>query len=260
MSVNINGDKKALRRSSNLPANTSAYTICGFVKVVAAVAGNESNIIFTQSNGGSCGQNVYLGGSSNLELRIGDGWGTTNSSTLVTLTAGGASGTNWNFVGIRGTASGAGGLKLTHKPVGSGSMTHLTITNSGASSAIDAMQLGDLPFGTTYWGDMLLAHWMVYDRALSDGEMATQAGQGAPASAVNLITYHSFSNSDIDTAAIPDTGTGTYSYFTAAPLTSTDMPVFSGDPVFSGTATLPSFIASSNSGVPPLFFDRIYRK
>ena len=260
MSVYINADKRALRRTSDLPTNTSDFTACGFIKVVSAVTGNDANIFFAQSNGGSCGQNMYLDTSNGLDLKIGDGWGATNSSSLVTLTAGGSSGTNWHFVGIRGTASGAGGLKLTHKPVGSGSMTHLTITNSGASSGVDAIQLGDLPFGSTYFGDLLFAHWMIYDRALSDGEMATQAAQGSPASLTDLLSYHDFDDTDVNTAAIANQGSGTFSFFNTSPIMSTDMPVFSADPVYSGTVAIPSVVSSASNGIPPPLLSRLYRK
>ena len=259
MSVWFNGDKKSLRRTVNMPSSCAAFTACGFIKVVNAQPGTEPHIFFGQSIGGAHAETLFLGGASGLELKCGDSWGSSNSPTVATLTAGGAALTNWNFVGIRGTAAGANGLKVTHKPVGAGSIAHQTVTNSPGTSALEAIQLGDLPFGTTYWADILMAHWMIYDRALSDAEMLTQSGQSTPVSGTNLISYHSFADSNIATAVVPNTGNGTWGYFTAAPATSTDNPSFIFNPVFSGTATLPSSLPSTlSNGVPP-FLANLFR-
>jgi hypothetical protein len=261
MSVHITGDKKALRRTTNLPTNGTAFTICGFVKVVAAQPGQEPHILFTQAASGASAENIFLAGTGPLEVRASDAWGSNESSTVATLTAGGTAGTNWHFLGLRGTAAGAGGLKVSHKPVGSGSIAHQTTANNAGTGALEAMQLGDLPFGTTYWADVLLAHWMVYDRALSDGEMATQAGQGSPASGTDLISYHDFDDTDINNAVIPNTGSGTFVFFNSEPVMSTDMPVFSGNPVFSGSGELPSvIIAAVGGGLPPPIYNRIFRR
>jgi hypothetical protein len=258
MSIYINGDKKGLRRTANLPTSCANFTACGFIKVVNASPGREPHVFFGQSAGGGSGETLFLTSASGLDLKAGDNWGSSASPTVATLTAGGGTGTNWQFVGIRGTAAGAGGLKATHKPVGSGSIAHQTVTNTPGAVGFDAIQLGDLPFGTAYWGDMLLAHWMIYDRALSDAEMLTQSAQAAPASGTNLISYHSFTNSDVNVAVVPDTGDGTWSFFTSAPIMSTDNPVFSANPIFSGSATLPSTLAVAvGGGLPPIIFNYI---
>ena len=260
MSVYFNGDKKALRRTSNLPASCANFTACGFVKVINAQPGQEPHLFFTQSAGGGHAETLYMGGASALELKAADSWGNTSSATVATLTAGGGTQTNWNFVGIRGTSAGAGGLKATHKPVGSGSIAHQTVTNSPGAVGMDAIQLGDLPFGNTYWADVLMAHWMIYDRALSDAEMLTQSAQATPASGTGLISYHSFSNSDINLAVVPNTGSGTWSFFNSAPTTSADNPVFSSNPVFSGSVTLPSVLPVTTSNGAPPFLINLFRK
>lgn len=250
MSLYITADKRALRKIVNIPAAANAFTICGFYKILSVPSGHQGYPVYAQTDA-SAATLEFNGGPPSLDLQAGDNYSATTSSTIATLTTGGSTGTNWSFIGLRGTASGAGGLKGSHKPVGSGSMSHQTVNNTLGSAAITAIQLGDLPFGTTYWLEALFAHWMIYDRALSDGEMDTQAGQGTPASATNLISYHSFADSDPTAILAPQQGTGSFYWFTTEGSTSTDMPVFSGDPVFSGSVLLPSAIfASPSSGAP----------
>jgi hypothetical protein len=137
-----------------------------------------------------------------------------------------------------GTASGANGLRLYHGAIG-GTPTSLTHTNSGGTQGFEAIQFGDLPYGTDEWFDGLLAHLKVWDTALSATEIEAEFGRATPARTSNLISYHSFSNATLATALIPDTGTGTFDVFTANPSTSTDMPVFASGPTLSGTDTLP---------------------
>lgn len=260
MSVYINGDKKSLRRTVNLPTSCAAFTVCGFVKAVSGqTSPQEPHLLYVQDSDGANAETLYLGGTGNLQLFGADSYGTNNTAAAGTLTAGGGSGANWYFVGLRGTAAGAGGLKATFKPVGSGSMVHQTTTNSPGTKAVSAIQIGDLPFGSTYWADALYAHWMVYDRALSDAEMSTQAGQAAPANTTNLISYHSFSGTDVNAAMVPTTGSGTFSFFNSAPLMSTDNPVFSGNPVYSGSLNLPTAQVLAYSGIPPVLYKRFFR-
>lgn len=246
MSVRFTGDKTALRRTVNLPAAHSAFTVCGFGKLLVAAPSRTANIVYTQSPASS--ETVFLQSGTGTSLRASDDYGASSSAEVASLTAGGAEGSNWFYFALVGLAAGANGLRLYHKPVGTASPTFVSLTNTPGTAQFDVLQLGDAPFGTTFWYDGLLAHLKVYNRALSESEVAAEATQGAPVSSTNLISYHSFSNSSIATAVAPDAGTGTFFYFTSAPSTSTDMPVFVSPPSLEGEDDLPESGDASLSG------------
>jgi hypothetical protein len=246
MSVRFTGDKTALRRTVNLPSAHDAFTICGFAKLLVAAPSREAHIVYTQNSGASSAQTVLLAGASGTALRAGDNYNDTFTSDVATVTAGGSSGDNWFFFAVVGLAAGANGMRLYHGAPNSGSLTYAAVTNTPGATGFAALQFGDLPFGSTYWFDGLLAHLKIYNRALSEAEVTAEAGQAAPASASGLISYHAFSDSDIAVAVVPDTGSGTFTYFTSAPSTSADMPTFSATPTLTGEDTLPSL-----TGVPP---------
>lgn len=252
MSILFTGDKQALRRTSNLPTAHNAFTITFCFKLNAASTSRNAHLVYTQNTSGSHAETAYLTDVSGTDLIAGDSYGSNLTATAGTVTAGGASGTNWHFGALVGTAAGAGGLKIAYKPIGSGSLVTQTTTNSPGTDGFSAIQFGDVPFGTTYWFDGYLAHLKIYDRALSDSELLAEAGAGAPVSSTNLISYHSFSSTDISTAIIPDTGTGTFGYQTSAPSTSTDMPVFSATPTLTLTDTLPKELGASVPSAPTL--------
>lgn len=251
MSIHIDGNKRALRRQTSLPSAHNAFTICGFAKLVTAAPGREATIAYTQTAVGALpesAETVFLAGPSGTGLRAGDNYNTSESADVATVTAGGASGTNWFFWALVGLGTGANGLRLYHGAVGSGSLTYVSHTNTAGTGGFVAIQFGDLPFGdgtagNTFWFNGLLAHVKVYNRALNESELTSEAGQGAPVSTSNLISYHSFSNATLATALVPDQGSGTLTVFDGAsgnPATSTDMPVFSSTPTLTGDDTLPT--------------------
>jgi hypothetical protein len=238
MSVRFTGDKTALRRTTNLPSAHNAFTVCGFAKLLVASTTRSSHIVYTQSPSSS--ETVRLVSGTGTSLRATDDYGASTSAEVANVTAGGGEGSNWFYFALVGLAAGANGLRLYHKPVGAASPSFVSLTNTPGTAQFDVLQLGDAPFGTTNWFDGLLAHLKVYNRALSEAEVAAESGQGAPVSSASLISYHSFSSSSIASAVAPDAGTGTFFYFTAAPTTSTDMPVLASAPTLTGTDTLPS--------------------
>lgn len=252
MSILFTGDKQALRRTSNMPTAFNDFTICFCFKLNAASTARNAHLVYAQNGSGSHAETMYLTDVAGTALVGGDSYGANVTSTVGTVSAGGASGTNWNFSAIVGTAAGAGGLKAAFKPVGSGSLVTQTTTNSPGTDPFSAIQFGDVPFGSTYWFDGYLAHLKIYDRALSDAELLAEAGAGAPVDSTDLISYHSFSNADISVAVVPDTGTGTFGYQTSAPSTSTDMPVFSAAPTLTLTDTLPKELSATIPSAPTL--------
>ena len=239
MSIRFTGDKTALRRTANLPSAHNAFTLCGFSKLLAAAPARQATLAYTQNASAASAETALLGGAFGTALRAGDNYNSTFSADVATVTAGGAAGANWFFWALVGVGSGAGGLRLYHKPVGSGSLAYQAVTNSSNADAFSAIQFGDIPIGATSWLDGLLAHLKIYNRALSDAELATEAAQAAPASSTSLISYHSFSAAAISTAVLPDQGAGTFGYQTAAPTTSADMPVFA--PTLTGTDSLTAY-------------------
>lgn len=246
MSIRFTGDKTAARRITNLPTAHNAFTICGFAKLLVAGTAREATILYTQNASSSSAQTASLATGAGTSLRAGDNYGGTFSSGVATVTAGGASGANWFFFAMVGLGSGANGMRVYHGAV-SGTPTYVAHTNTGGTEGFEAIQLGDLPYGTDGWFDGLIAHLKVYDRVLSDADLLAEAGRGDPASSTNLISYHSFSNATLATALLPDTGSGAFYAFTSNPTTSTDMPVFSTTgPTLTGDDTLPQL-----SGVAP---------
>jgi hypothetical protein len=260
MSIRFTGDKTALRRTTSLPSAHNAFTLCGFAKLLTAAPSRQSTIAYTQNASGSSAETALLGGTSGTGLRAGDNYNSTFSPDAASVTAGGAAGANWFFWALVGVGSGAGGLRIYHRPLSSGSLTYQSVANTSNADAFSALQFGDSPFGTTFWLDGLLAHLKIYNRALSDADLLAEAGQGAPVSTTALLSYHAFSNATIGTAVAPDQGTGTFGYSSSAPSTSTDMPVFS--PILSGLDTLPTYDApiwgvvlqqSANIGTPFIY-------
>lgn len=244
MSIRFTGNKTALRRNSNLPSAHNAFTICGFAKLLVAEPARQATIAYTQTSDDQSAESVHLVGASGVSLQAADDYTTTFSSTVATVTAGGASGANWFFFALVGVGSGANGLRLYHSSVG-GTPSFQSVNNKGGSTGFSAIQFGDIPWGSTYWFDGLLAHLKIYDRILSDVELAAEAARGSPASTSSLISYHSFSSGTLSTALVPDQGTGTFGVFTADPSTSTDMPVFTSGATLSGSDTLPERTATA---------------
>jgi hypothetical protein len=246
MSIQFTGDKTALRRTTSLPSAHNAFTLCGFAKLLTAAPSRQATIAYTQTASltSSTAEAALLAGASGTGLRAGDNYYGTFSPDVATVTAGGASGANWFFWALVGVGYGAAGLRIYHKPVGSGSLAFQSVFNSAIASPTDrtafsSIQFGDAPYGTSYWFNGLLAHLKVYNRALSSLELTAEAGQGAPVSTVSLLSYHSFSDASISTAIEPNQGFGSFGYFSSAPSTSTDMPIFGS--VLTGLDTLPIY-------------------
>jgi hypothetical protein len=249
MSLRITGDKEAIGRNTNLPASSSAMTVCVFAKMLVAHATYTPFLMFFQGGGGSWGNEVSLNASS--EVKAANEWGTNETAPVTALTAAGASGTNWTFVAYRTNGVGSTGLKCFARPL-SGSMVSQTTANT-YSTTLDDMRIGDAPFspgqfGVPFWFfDGLLAHIKIFDRALSDEEVLAESQQAAPATTTGLISYHSFVGSDVAAAMNPTQGTGAFVYRYSAPSMSTDDPTFVApvtDPTLSGSDTLPSISAS----------------
>lgn len=258
MSIKFTGNKTALRRTANLPTAHNDFTICGFAKLLTAASDRIATIAYTQNVVGDSAETLVLGGDG-TKVRGGDDYGGSFSSDVATVTAGGSSGANWFFFALVGVGTGSTGLRAYHSTI-AGTPTYQALNNKAGTSGFSALQFGDLPYGSTFWFDGLLAHLKIFDRALSDVELQAEAGRGDPASSTDLISYHSFSSGTLATALVPDTGSGTFDVFTSDPSTDADMPVFSSGPTLSGTDTLPkrdgvapavvtSSLAAGNTGV-----------
>jgi hypothetical protein len=246
MSIQFTGDKTALRRTTSLPSAHNAFTLCGFAKLLTAAPARQATIAYTQTASltTSVAEAALLAGASGTGLRAADNYYNAFSPDVATVTAGGAAGANWFFWALVGVGYGASGLRIYHKPVGSGSLAFQAVLNSASATppdntAFSSIQFGDAPYGTTYWFNGLLAHLKVYNRALSAAELTAEAGQGAPVSTVSLLSYHSFADASISTAIEPNQGFGTFGYMNSAPATSADMPVFGA--VLTGLDTLPIY-------------------
>lgn len=259
MSLRISGDKLALRRTANLPASFANFTICLFAKLGTARSTFTSNLLYTQVDAPSTrAEQILVKGGSGLALIGADSYEANVTSTVATLTAGGASGVNWFFTAMRGAAAGAGGLRFYHKPI-SGSIVNQSITNSPGAHPMTVMQLGDAPFAAGdfgvpgWWFDGYIAHVKIYDRALSDAEVETEAGQGSPVSTAGLLSYHAFTAAAVADALLPQQGTGSFSAWTSNPTMSTDNPDIAANPAYSGTVTIPGKLILAAGGGSPLF-------
>ncbi|HYF59818.1 MAG TPA: fibronectin type III domain-containing protein, partial [Burkholderiaceae bacterium] len=257
MSIRFAADKRALRRTTDLPASFAAFTAVMYVKVVAGRPVNAAHVAYLQSTSGGHAQAVRLGGDEGKSLFATDSYGANPSAFLAELQPGAAAGQGWHAVVLRGNAASSTGMQLFHRPVG-GALTSVSLPNSPGSAACEALQIGDAPFAAGdfgvpgFWADVLVAHLKVWNRALTDGEVATETAQAAPASATNLLSYHSFSSAAIGTAVVPDQGSGTFTYFNSAPDTSTDMPVFTTVPTVTSGGTLPQTNSVTAPGAPTL--------
>lgn len=252
MSIRINGDKEALRRTTSLPTSHAAFTICACFKLEAGSGTREAHLMYTQNTGAAHAESLFLTGSGGTTLRGADSYGTTSTADVANVPSGGADGTNWFFAALVGVGSGANGLRAYHKPIGSGSLTFQSVTNSPGTSGFEVIQFGDLPFGTTYWFDGYIAHLKVYNRALSDAELAAEAASAAPVTTADLLSYHSFSSGTLATALAPDQGSGTFTTFTSDPTTDADMPVFTVTPTLSLMDTLPASAGLVRPGAPTI--------
>lgn len=245
MSIRFTGADQGLSRTANLPSTHTAFTIYGFAKLSTPHPTFNSYICYTQGAVTTTAETVMLKGATGTELLVSDNYESTYSPVVANVTTG-----QWFFWAMVGTASGAGGLSLYYKPVGSGSLLSTSVTNTPGTEAMAAMLLGDAPSGfppntwgpAEWWFDGWVAHLGIYNRALSAIELATQASQAAPASATNLLSYHSFVGTDLTAALAPTQGTGSFSLAqTTAPQISSDNPTFgAGAPTLTGSDTLPS--------------------
>jgi hypothetical protein len=263
MSLRIAGDKLALRRTTNLPASFAAFTIIMAVKQIVARPTHSAYLAYMQQTGGANAEGLVLKGTNGDELFGSDAYEANFTASVATLPIGGAAGTNWRGVAIRGSAAGAGGLKVYHKPIGGGgSLVSQTVTNTPGTGGFEALNIGDAAFNAGdfgvpgWWPDVCIAHLKIYDRALSDAEVEAEMGSATVVSSTGLITYHSFSNANIATAVVPDTGTGTFDYYTSAPSMSTDMPVYSSVNTLTLLDTLPSTGGSLAKPTPPAIVSR----
>ncbi len=265
MSIRISGNKVSLRRTANLPSSYANFTVCLFAKLATARATHTANLLYTQTTAGEHAEQILVKGGSGLALIGADSYESTATPTIATLTAGGASGSNWFFTAMRGSAAGAGGLKFYHRPVG-GSMVDQTIVNSPGAAGVGVMQLGDSPFDPgafgveAWWFDGYIAHAKVYNRALSDAEVLAESGQASPVSTAELLSYHAFTADAIADALVAQQGTGSFFAFTTAPSMSTDNPVLVANPTYSGTVTLPGLLTLQAEGVPPVLSRLLSRR
>lgn len=260
MSVRFTGDKTALRRVTALPAAHDAFTVVFCAKLLTAAPARTATLVYTQTGDGASAETAVLAGTGGNELQAGDDYGSTYSATVATVTAGGAAGANWFGAALQGRGSGAGGLRIYHKPIGSGTLQYQSVTNTAGNKSFSTLQFGDLPFGSTYWFDGLMAHLRVYDAVLTDAEIQAEIDSPTPVRTASLLSYHSFANSDIAVAVVPDQGSGTFTYFTAAPSTSTDMPVYGPTltiddtlPLYGGPTWAPAAQQTAFIGVPFAF-------
>lgn len=256
MSLRITGSLTGIRRIANLPADGTDYTITFNFKLLTVHATYNAYLAYTQAAGGANAQVLRAAGST--ALRVSDDYEGNTSSDIATISAAGASGTNWNFGALRASGAGAGGLRGYHKPIGSGSLVYQSVANSNGTDDPEAIILGRAPFAAGDFGvddwffDGLLQNIAVYNRALTDLELAAAATQAAPVTDVpgGLISYHDFPDSgDVAAAMAPTTGSGTWSYFTDAPSLSADEPVFGAPtgPLLTIDDTMPSVGAASST-------------
>lgn len=137
-------------------------------------------------------------------------------------------GTGWFGFVLTGDASGAGGLKLYHKPVGSGSVSVQSMTNTSFTPA--EVRFGDN--GTTppsngfteFFFDGYLAHLKIGNGAMTALEAAQELLFATPVKTSGLISYHPLTGSDLAAAMTPLQGSGTLAYPDQTPDISADNP------------------------------------
>jgi hypothetical protein len=251
MSLRISG-KQSIRRTSNLFTNGANYTALCFTKIAAPRTIDASYLGFLQWGTPNSAQWLYLNNTDGLTMYGADDWDAHTTPALATAAAGGPSGTNWFAWAMRGVAAGNNGLKVSHKPVGSGSLTHQSCFNTiGTSSAMNSIQFGDLSFTETSHIDGYLCHLKLWNVALSDAELLIEMNQAAPTQqSGQLISYHSFTGADATAALSPNAGTGSFVYFNSPATMSTDNPVFGSTayPTLTGSDTLPGVRPSGSTG------------
>lgn len=138
-------------------------------------------------------------------------------------------GQDWFAFVLVGDASGAGGLKLYHKPVGSGSVSVQSMTNTSFTPA--EIRFGDN--GTTppsngyseFWFDGWLAHPKAWNVAISAAEAEQEMLYEAPVRATNLLSYNLTDSRPLANVVVPTQGAGTFTYPDQTPDISSDNPV-----------------------------------
>jgi hypothetical protein len=232
MSVRFSGTKQHLLRTTGLPTSASSFTICGFAKMQVANTNNFAVIAYLANAGAADSHQAFVDSGTGTLLKGSNDWGTSYTASVATLTAGGASGTNWFFFALVGSASGAGGLKVYHKPVGSGTLASQVTANSNWSTPAELRfgdnSLADGSFGLdAFFFDGNLAHLKVYSAALTDAELLAESSKASPQRSAGLISYHSLVGASLGAVLAPTTGTGTFTTPTNLPAISSDDPVLS---------------------------------
>jgi hypothetical protein len=145
-------------------------------------------------------------------------------------------------------------------------MSSATLTNTPGANAWEAVLFGDSQIAAGAFGvpfrffDGYIAHIKIWDRALSDAEVAAEATQGAPVSTTDRISYHTLTEVDLATCLTPQQGTGDFVAYTGNPTVSADNPVFATNPVMSGSVTLPSELVVATAGVPMMIYRTLFRR
>lgn len=259
MSLRISADKTALRRTVNLPVDCNDFTIVMAIKQAVARPTHSAHVLYLQTTGGAQAEALLLRGASGSDVAVGDDYLGNISPAVATLTPGLASGLGWTGIAIRGSiVESVDVLEVLHKPIGSGTIAVQETTNTPGAAAFEAMNLGDASFNAgdfgvaAWWPDIYVAHFKVYDRALSDVEVAAEIDSPTPVSSVDRISYHAFSDMDIADAVVPDAGTGTFDYFNSAPSMSADNPTYGSTPTMTLEDTLPVSGTLTAPGAPTI--------
>lgn len=235
MSIRIAGNKLSLRRTVNLPTSFNNFTIVMCAKLVDVMPTHNAHLIYAQGDAGA-GQSLQVRGLAGTSLRGTDNYESTISGEVAVLSASPSIGQGWFGTGLRGTATGAGGMQAFHKPIGSGTLAVQAFLNTPGADTWDVLQLGDAPFAPgdfgvgAWWAYSDLAHVKIYDRALSDAEITAELSQAEPVSVVGLLSYHSFGGVSLAAAMTPQQGSGDFFSYTSDPSISLDMPSFAVAP------------------------------
>ncbi len=232
MSISLTQHTNRLRfDAASYPASLHDFTIAMFVKVsTLPAAGTYQQLLYLQGTGGASGNYLFI--NSDGAIRGGSEWGANETGNVAVIAPNGTDGLGWAFVALRGTGTGASGMRVSVKLPGQAMATAALAFNSGVTTFEDMMlgsTFADGEYGiTTFKGKY--AHVKVWDVALSDDELLSEAVAGAPVVTTDLLHHRAMTTTPISSALSPTTGSGVLAILAGGvnPATSTDNPTFGG--------------------------------
>ncbi len=178
MALRLDAQADTLQRTANLPASSTAVTLCGWFRRRGSGGTNELLVAIAESPGGPAIV-AYIG------------LGGTPAFTLFTpahgapVTGGSITTDTWYFLALSGQGTGATDAKLRHAALGATSLTTISATNASFTPGL--VQFGFDDAGQ--WPNAALAGWKLYDRVLTDAELLAEMNRLRPASTTNLNAW-----------------------------------------------------------------------